>query len=157
MPLVVILGRCGPAPATFSHPEAKELGQLPGADIHAKPEGAAPDPVSAVWLEESANRLTTKKVRRIEGLTKCAPTGKPRCLINRYLASPVTLHNEGSGSVGVACSRYIMYGRLQVKDGSDRGRLSVMKRCLPAARSRLPYYGEVAIYSPRQPTLHHVG
>lgn len=97
---VVMLGRRGPAQAAFTNPEAKELGQLPGADIHVKPEEAALDPVSSAWLETSGNRLTVKKVGLIDGFSKCVPTGKPRCLTLRFLVSPVMLHDDGTGGVG---------------------------------------------------------
>ena len=97
---VIMLGRRGPAQAAFTNPEAKELGQLPGADIHVKPEEATLDPVSAAWLEESGNRLTVKKVGLIEAFSQCAPTGKPKCLTIRFLVSPVALHDDGHGGVG---------------------------------------------------------
>ena len=97
---VIMLGRRGPAQAAFTNPEAKELGQLPGADIHVKPEEAALDALSAAWLEESGNRLTVKKVGLIDGFSKSEPTGKPRCLTIRFLVSPVALHDDGHGNVG---------------------------------------------------------
>ena len=97
---VVMLGRRGPAQAAFTNPEAKELGQLPGADIHVRPEEAALDALSAAWLEESGDRLTRKKVGLIEGFSTSAQTSKPKCLTIRFLVSPVALHDDGQGSVG---------------------------------------------------------
>ena len=97
---VHMLGRRGPAQAAFTNPEAKELGELPGADIHVRMEEAALDPLSAAWLAESNNRLTTRKVTMIKSFSERVSEGKPKCLTIRFLVSPVELHNDGRGDVG---------------------------------------------------------
>src|SRR4029077_18537361 len=40
---VAVLRRRGPAQASFTNPEIRELGELPGADIIARPEETEPD------------------------------------------------------------------------------------------------------------------
>ena len=97
---VHMLGRRGPAQAAFTHPEAKELGELPGADIHVPSGDAELDPVSAAWMEASGDRLTAKKATIIEEFSKRESEGKPRRLTLRFLVSPEVLHDDGTGNVG---------------------------------------------------------
>ena len=97
---VYMLGRRGPAQAAFTHPEAKELGELPGADIHVPESEAQLDPDSEAWMSTHGNRLTAKKVELIQTLARKADSKKPRRLILRFLVSPEVLHDDGSGGVG---------------------------------------------------------
>lgn len=97
---VYMLGRRGPAQAAFTNPEVKELGELPGADIHVPTRDAALDPLSQAWLETTGNRLTTKKMAMIDAFSKREAEGKMRRLTLRFLVSPVTIHDNGTGAVG---------------------------------------------------------
>ncbi len=97
---VYMLGRRGPAQAAFTHPEAKELGELPGADIFIPEREAELDPGSEAWMSAHGNRLTAKKVELIQGLAKKTGGQKPRRLSLRFLVSPEILHDDGAGGVG---------------------------------------------------------
>ena len=97
---VYMLGRRGPAQAAFTHPEAKELGELPGAEIHVPEPEAQLDPSSKAWMESHRDRLTTRKVELIQTFAKKVDSKKPRRLILRFLVSPEVLHDDGAGGVG---------------------------------------------------------
>jgi ferredoxin--NADP+ reductase len=96
---VYLLGRRGPAQAAFTNPEVKELGELPGADVTAVPEEVELDPLSRAALERTPDRATTKKVEILQEYARRAPTGKPRRLSLRFLASPVELVGNEAGQV----------------------------------------------------------
>ena len=97
---VYMLGRRGPAQAAFTNPEAKELGELPGADIHVPAREAVLDPLSQAWLDSAGNRLDSKKVAMIQAFSEREAEGKARRLSLRFLVSPVALHDDGTGAVG---------------------------------------------------------
>ena len=97
---VSMLGRRGPAQAAFTNPEAKELGELPGADIHVPPDEAELDDLSRAALEANPDRLTNKKVEMIRNFSTHPRTDKPKLLTIRFLVSPVEIHDDGAGHVG---------------------------------------------------------
>ena len=97
---VYMLGRRGPAQAAFTNPEAKELGLLPGADIHVPPAEAALDACTRAALGDKPKRATTKKIGMIQDYSTRTRTTKAKLLTIRFLVSPVLLHDDGAGSVG---------------------------------------------------------
>ncbi len=97
---VYMLGRRGPAQAAFTHPEAKELGELSGADIFVPESEAQLDPNSKAWMSSHGNRLISKKVELIQSFTKEVGGHKPRRLVLRFLVSPEIIHDDGFGGVG---------------------------------------------------------
>jgi len=86
---VIILGRRGPAQASFTNPELRELGELARADIIVHPsdlEGEVPED------------LTPTALRNLEILRDYAarePQGKTHKIEMRFLRSPVELVGEG--------------------------------------------------------------
>jgi ferredoxin--NADP+ reductase len=58
---VMILGRRGPAQATFTNPELRELGELVRADVVVDPADLELDPHSAAWLESDDASPTTRR------------------------------------------------------------------------------------------------
>lgn len=94
---VVMLGRRGAAQAAFTNPEAKELGELVGADVYVPPEEAGPDPYTR---SQQLDRATTKKLAMIQDFSARQRTGKRRRLTIRFLVSPVEFHDDGKGRVG---------------------------------------------------------
>lgn len=88
---VYMIGRRGPAQAAFTNPEAKELGELEGADIVLSPDEAALDSLSERHLEAQGDRLTKKKVALIQELAQRGLTGKSKRLHIRFLMSPTEL------------------------------------------------------------------
>jgi ferredoxin--NADP+ reductase len=97
---VYVLGRRGPAQAAFTNPEVKELGELAGADVTARPDEAEPDELTRQALERAPDRATQKKIEIIKEYARRAPTGKPKRLVLRFLVSPVELRDDGRGAVG---------------------------------------------------------
>ena len=85
---VVLLGRRGPLQAAFTYPEVKELGEMEDADILARPEEVALDPLSEAALEAAQDRQATKQVALLQDYAARAPSGKRRRIVLRFLVSP---------------------------------------------------------------------
>lgn len=115
---VYMLGRRGPAQAAFTNPEAKELGEMPGADIAVLPEEVELDPLSRARVEEAQDRTTLKKLEILERFAKRQITGKQRKLTIRFLVSPVELLGDGEGHV--AGMRLVKNALYSTDDGSLR-------------------------------------
>jgi ferredoxin--NADP+ reductase len=84
---IVVVGRRGPAQASFTTPELSELGELAAADVIV-------DPVDL----EGAEPTDTNSERNLEVLREYAartPAGKPRRLVLRFLLSPVAIVGDG--------------------------------------------------------------
>ena len=94
---IYMLGRRGPGQAAFTNPEAKELGELVGADIRVHADEAMADELT---LAGSLDRVTTKKLSLIEDFAGRARTDKSKLLTIRFKVSPTLLHDDGTGSVG---------------------------------------------------------
>ncbi|MFL5846363.1 MAG: NADP oxidoreductase [Solirubrobacteraceae bacterium] len=85
---VIILGRRGPAQASFTNPELRELGELARADVIVHPEdleGEVPDDLSPTQLRnlEILREYSTRE-----------PSGKTHRIELRFLRSPVELVGE---------------------------------------------------------------
>jgi ferredoxin--NADP+ reductase len=101
---VVVVGRRGPAEASFTTPELAELGDLAGADVlvdardleGAEPEGTNPERNLKV-LREFAER---------------EPSGKPKAVRLRFLLSPVAIHGDERVE-----SIELVRNRLEERDG----------------------------------------
>ena len=126
---VTMLGRRGPAQAAFSPVEAKELGQLPGADICVLPEEAELDALSQDALAE-ADRGTMRNVAIVQEFAKRPSTNKPRQLNLRFLVSPVEVLGDEEGQVsGVRIVKTELY---KTEAGSLRSRNTDQFEVLPA-------------------------
>ncbi len=97
---VYMLGRRGPAQAAFTNVEAKELGELPGADVHVPPGEAALDPLSQADLDAEPDRTQVRNVEIVQDFATRERTGRPRLLTLRFLVSPVEILDDGTGRVG---------------------------------------------------------
>jgi ferredoxin--NADP+ reductase len=89
---IVVVGRRGPAQASWTTQELKELGELVGADVFVDPAELELDPSSEASLEHDTNSKRNLEVLR--EFASREPTGKPVALRLRFLASPVALHGE---------------------------------------------------------------
>jgi len=90
---IVVMGRRGPAQASFTTPELKELGELQGADVIVDQADLELDPAS-----EAALAAETTARRNLEVLREYAarkPAGKPRRIVLRFRLSPVAILGEG--------------------------------------------------------------
>jgi ferredoxin--NADP+ reductase len=96
---VVLIGRRGPAQAAFTNPEAKELGELEGADVSARPGEVALDPLSEQALAQEEDAGARKKIELLQEYARRERTGKPRHLSLRFLLSPTELLGDDRGHV----------------------------------------------------------
>ncbi len=109
---VVLLGRRGPAQASFTNPELRELGELRRADVIVDP----------AQLEGVAEPEDTTKRRNLELLREYAarvPAGRSHRLELRFLRSPLEI--LGAGTDGPVTGVRVGINRLVT--GSD-GRIS---------------------------------
>lgn len=117
---VVMLGRRGPAQAAFTNPEAKELGELAGADFCVLPEEAALDDLSLADLNNGAERIVARKVELLQQIALRKLSNKPKRLTIRFLVSPVEL--LGDESRGVAKLRMVKNELYRIENGTLRPR-----------------------------------
>jgi ferredoxin--NADP+ reductase len=93
---IVVLGRRGPAQAAFTNPELRELADLDLADVIVDPADMELDAASAATLE-TADGTIQRNVETLTNYAALTPSGKPRRVVLRFLASPVAI--EGIGKV----------------------------------------------------------
>jgi ferredoxin/flavodoxin---NADP+ reductase len=96
---VVIVGRRGPAQASFTNPELLELGELAGADVIVDP--AELEAALAVSDREAEADITHR--RNVEILREYAarpPAGHPKRVVLRFLLSPTALQPDSDGRLG---------------------------------------------------------
>src|SRR4051795_6757155 len=91
---IVMLGRRGPAQASFTPPELKELGELGGADVVVDAADLPLDPASESLLE-SAGARTKRNVDILRDFAARGGNGKPKQLELRFCVSPVQILGEG--------------------------------------------------------------
>ncbi|WP_420642356.1 FAD-dependent oxidoreductase [Candidatus Leptofilum sp.] len=125
---VVMLGRRGPAQAAFTPPEAKELGEMAGADACVLPEEAELDPLSQASLAD-ADRGTMRNIEIIKELSQRARTDKPKKLTIRFLVSPTVLTGNGAGEV--AGMRLVKNELYQTESGTLRPRATEQFEDIP--------------------------
>jgi ferredoxin/flavodoxin---NADP+ reductase len=86
---LVLLSRRGPAQASFTTPELKELGELAGADVLVDPAELELDPASEASLETDTN--ARRNVEVLRGYAARTPEGKPRSIRLRFCVSPTAI------------------------------------------------------------------
>jgi ferredoxin/flavodoxin---NADP+ reductase len=89
---IVVVGRRGPAQASWTTQELKELGELAGADVVVDPAELELDPASEASLEHDTNSQRNLEV--LKNFASREPTGKPVTVRLRFLASPVAIHGD---------------------------------------------------------------
>jgi ferredoxin/flavodoxin---NADP+ reductase len=107
---IVVAGRRGPAQASWTTQELKELGELAGADVAVDPAELELDPVSEASLENDTNSKRNMEVLR--GFAAREPSGKPLIVRLRFLLSPVAVHGEQKVE-----SVELVRNRLEEQDG----------------------------------------
>ncbi|HEU4327260.1 MAG TPA: FAD-dependent oxidoreductase [Roseiflexaceae bacterium] len=86
---VVMLGRRGPAQAAFTNPELKEFGELAGVDVLVDPADLELDAESIA--EAAEDKTATRNIELLREYAARQPSGAPRRIRMRFLASPVEL------------------------------------------------------------------
>ncbi len=90
---ILIVGRRGPAQASWTTQELKEMGELAGADIAVDPAELELEAESEAALEHDTNARRNMEVLR--DFAARAPTGKSVTLRFLFFHSPVALHGDG--------------------------------------------------------------
>ena len=90
---IVLLGRRGPAQASFTTPELQELGDLAGADVVVDPAELELDPASEAELA-AGRELGRRNLEVLHDFAERAPEGKPRRVVLRFRVSPVAILGE---------------------------------------------------------------
>jgi ferredoxin--NADP+ reductase len=115
---VVLLGRRGPAQASFTNPELRELGELKRADVIV-------DPAQLEGVEEPEDTTKRRNVEILRDYASRVPSGKTHRLELRFLRSPLEILGEGEDGpvtgVRVAVNRLVGRpdGRVGVEPTGD--------------------------------------
>ena len=89
---IVVLGRRGPAQASFTTPELKEMGEQADADVVVDPAELELDAVSEAALESDTN--ARRNVEVLREFAQREPSGKRRVVELRFRTSPVAILGE---------------------------------------------------------------
>lgn len=92
---VVLLGRRGPAQASFTNPELRELAELQRAGVVVSIEDLDLDEHSARFLEAEANATTKRNVELLKQYAARDPRASSHRIVMRFLCSPVEILGEG--------------------------------------------------------------
>jgi ferredoxin/flavodoxin---NADP+ reductase len=90
-----MIGRRGPVQAAFTNPEAKELGEMPGADAIVRADEIELDPGSAAAAAASEDNTIERNLATLRAMAAQGPTGKPRRVHIRFLLSPTAIGGNG--------------------------------------------------------------
>jgi len=121
---IVILGRRGPAQASFTNPEVRELGELTEADIVIDPAEVELDPASREYLEsEDCEPTNRRNVEIFREFSQRAPEGKPKRVVMRFCCSPVEIRG-GDRVESVVIGHNELYrdesGAIRARDTGER-------------------------------------
>ena len=115
---IYLLGRRGPAQASFTNPEIRELCELPGADLVVDPKEVELDPLSAEDLKNGVGGPNAKNnVRILTEQSKKGEGPQSRKIVVRFLASPVELVGKDGKVSAIKLERNELR---REKDGSLR-------------------------------------
>jgi ferredoxin--NADP+ reductase len=89
---ILMLGRRGPAQASFTTPELKELGELADCDVAVDPADLELDPISGQALSEA---VVARNLDVLREYAARPPGGKRRTLRLRFRTSPVAILGDG--------------------------------------------------------------
>ena len=107
---VTVLGRRGPAQASFTNPELREFGRLAGVCAQVEADELDLDPASEAALE--GNAVKTRNMATLRGYASAAPEDGDRVVRFRFLVSPLEVLGEDGRVTGVRIER----NRLVVQD-----------------------------------------
>jgi ferredoxin--NADP+ reductase len=110
---VYILGRRGPAQASFTSAELKELGEMEEADLVVDPEELADCIVPA-----EPNSQQDKNLAILKSFAEQPPGSKSKKLHLRFLVSPTEVVADASGNV---CGLKLEKNRLEIRPGGTTG------------------------------------
>jgi ferredoxin/flavodoxin---NADP+ reductase len=121
---ILVLGRRGPAQASFTNPEVRELGEMADADIDIDPADMELDELSREWLDsDDADPTKRRNVEIFTDFSRREPEGKNKKIALRFRRSPVEIHGEGRVErivVGRNELRRDESGRIRAVDTGER-------------------------------------
>ena len=106
---VTLLGRRGPAQASFTNPELREFGRLEGVSAVADASQLELDAASEAAIEDDA--VKTRNMATLRGYAERAPREGDRVVRFRFLVSPVEIMGEGGRVTGVRIERNRLVAR----------------------------------------------
>jgi ferredoxin--NADP+ reductase len=125
---IVVVGRRGPAQASFTNPELRELGELTDADVVVDPDEVALDDHSARSLHGEGEITPRRNVEILTEYSRRRPAGKRRRVVLRFLRSPVAIHGDGKVEAIELVRNELQHG----SDGSLRARATEEHETLEA-------------------------
>ncbi len=121
---IVVLGRRGPAQASFTNPEVRELGEMADADIEVDPAEMELDEISRQWLDSDAADPTNRRnVEIFTEFSKRRPEDKNKKIVMRFLRSPVEIQGDGKVERIVVARNELQRddsGRIRAVDTGER-------------------------------------
>ncbi len=124
---IYLLGRRGPAQASFTNPELKELGELEDADVVVRSDEIALDPLSAAALVTTPDPVADKNLKTLNSFLQKPLAGKPRRIELRFLVAPLEL----IGTDHVEAIKLVKNELVAAPDGSLRPRATDITETLP--------------------------
>jgi len=91
---IVVLGRRGPLQVGFTNPELRELADLELADVIVDPGDLELDEAGAAALA-AADATARANFETLRQYAQQPPSGKPRRIVLRFLASPLQIAGDG--------------------------------------------------------------
>jgi ferredoxin/flavodoxin---NADP+ reductase len=86
---IYVLGRRGPAQASFTNPELRELTELPGVDLVVRPEDLALDALSEEFLAQQPEPMAQRNLEILNGQLAKGEGTQARKIRLYFLVSPV--------------------------------------------------------------------
>jgi len=102
---ILVVGRRGPAQASWTTQELKEMGELAGADVVVDDDADLDDP-------PDADTHVQRNLEVLRGFAAREPTGKPVVVRFAFLRSPVAIHGDGKVE-----AIELVRNRLEERDG----------------------------------------
>lgn len=115
---IYLLGRRGPAQASFTPPELKELGEMDCADVIVRPEDATPDALTQEWLKSNSTGVIERNLALLAEYAARQPSAKPIRIHVQFLTSPV----EVIGAERMTALKVVKNELFPSSDGSLRPR-----------------------------------
>ena len=100
---VTLLGRRGPAQASFTNPELREFGRLDG--VSAEVDGSELELDAAIEGAIEGDAVKTRNMATLRGYADSAPGDGDRVVRFRFLVSPLEIVGEGGRVAGVRIER----------------------------------------------------
>jgi ferredoxin/flavodoxin---NADP+ reductase len=111
---VTVLGRRGPAQASFTTPELLELGELTRCDVIVDRGEVELDEHSARWLTQDGRAIARRNVETLREYARREPAGASHQIELRFLRSPLEVLGGGSG--GQVHGLRVMRNRIEPDD-----------------------------------------